>query len=145
MIRPLHSFLKMTAIAMACAVASAPAMAEEQDLDISRTTFFGATAFTHQVYGGPLRKGYLYFYKSHLGETLRLRPVAQEELDDMRRVCRFMVKTAEASETGGVDDYYLEFGAGPGDPTTIPEDKRFVFVFTRERGCAADPSPATLQ
>ena len=63
----------------------------------------------------------------------------------MRRVCKFMVKTAEASSTGGVDDYYLEFGAGEGDPTTIPEEKRFVFVFTRERGCDADPTPTRLQ
>lgn len=145
MIRPL-SFVLKSMVAMVCCVSMfAPAQAAEQDLDIYDTSFFGATAFTHQVYGGPQRKAYLFFYKSDLGEALRLRPVAQDELDEMRRVCHFMVKTAEASATGGVDDYYLEFGAGDGDPTTIPEEKRFVFVFTRERGCEADPTPTTLQ
>lgn len=145
MIRQFSFALKTFAAAMCAVAISAPAFAAEQDLDIYDTSFFGATAFTHQAYGGPVRKGYLFFYKSDLGEALRLRPVAQDELDEMRRVCRFMVKTAEASGSGAVDDYYLEFGAGEGDPTTIPEDKRFVFVFTRERGCAADPTPTTLQ
>ena len=79
-----------------------------------------------------------------LREELRLRPVAQDELDEMRRVCNYMAESA-ATTSVSVDDYFLEFGSGDGDPQTIPEDKRFAFVFTRERGCAADPTPASLK
>lgn len=147
MIRPLHCFTKTGLCAALCAVMLAPAgaVAAEQDMDISGTTFVGATAFTRQAAGAPVRKGFLFFYKSHLGEALRLRPVAQDELDEIRRVCYFMQETAKASGADDIDDYYLEFGAGPGDPMTIPEDKRFVFAFSRERGCAADPTPASLK
>ncbi|MGB0855113.1 MAG: hypothetical protein ACPGVA_17645 [Pikeienuella sp.] len=137
--------IRTLAVALAAASACAfPSFAAEQDINIAGTTFYGATAFTRQVGGGPVRKGYLFFYKSDLGEALRLRPVAQDELDEMRRVCFFMQKTVEESATGQVDDYFLEFGAGDGDPTSIPADKRFVFVFTNERGCAADPTPTSL-
>ena len=131
------------ALALAFAVPFS-AGAAEQDLDIPNTSFVGATAFTRQVAGGPVRTGYLFFYRSDLGEELRLRPVAQDELDEMRRVCNYMAESA-ATTSVSVDDYFLEFGSGDGDPQTIPEDKRFAFVFTRERGCAADPTPASLK
>lgn len=123
--------------------AAQPAAAAEQDLKLSGTKFVGATAFTRAGGGAP-RLGYLLFYRSPLGEELRLRPVAQDELDEIRRVCFVMVREAEKAGAE-IDDYFIEFGATDDAPADVPYDQRFAFVFTAERGCEADPTPAVLR
>lgn len=127
-------------LGLIAAAGSGAADEAEQEMNLSNTTYFGATVFTRTIPGRPVSQVLMAVYKSPLGEDLQDRPPTEEELDEMRRICAYMQRIARGGKLGQMDEYMIHFAYGDGYPHELDGEYRTVLGFTEKRGCDADPA-----